>query len=215
MFVILLLVSIIAVGTVNISAFWISYGIIHERLDRELTRVAGLEGMRIQSWLDEHTSRIEAIALFPAVQGMDRKTALAVLSSDKSIWADYEDLLLFGIDGNLVASTGAAKGNFSDRDYFKQAMAGTIFISQPLVSRLSGDVVIVFSAPVRRVGVVVGLTAEGARENSAAIIQVNASAVEMAAQVQSASASAQALTQMAAALEDRVAQFRISKELLN
>ena len=67
---------------------------------------------------------------------------------------------LLDISGvTLASSSQAAIGqNFSDRDYFKAAMQGERYISQPFISRVNqGKAVLAVSAPVRRSGRTVGV----------------------------------------------------------
>ncbi len=56
---------------------------------------------------------------------------------------------------NLVYSNGDSVDgkNYSDRDYFKQAMLGKITVSEPIVSKLTGELVIVVAAPLWKDGI--------------------------------------------------------------
>ncbi len=56
---------------------------------------------------------------------------------------------------NLIYSNGDSIDgkNYSDRDYFKQAMLGNITVSEPIVSKLTGELVIVVAAPLWKNGI--------------------------------------------------------------
>ena len=60
---------------------------------------------------------------------------------------------------NLLDETGNSLidgENYSDRTYFKEAMEGNAFVSEPLISTVTGEVTIIVSAPVWKNGVVGG-----------------------------------------------------------
>ncbi len=53
--------------------------------------------------------------------------------------------------GNILASDGRSifDGNdYSDREYVKQAMAGNVYVSEPLVSKITGELSIMVAAPI-------------------------------------------------------------------
>ncbi|MDR2745784.1 MAG: methyl-accepting chemotaxis protein [Desulfovibrio sp.] len=71
----------------------------------------------------------------------------------------FERVSLLNMKGKVVASsTASAIGqDFSDRNYFKNALKGRAFLSQPLKSRVSGTGVMIAAAPVKMDGSVVGV----------------------------------------------------------
>lgn len=157
MFFILIAVSVVAVGSVNISAFWITQGILRERIGWELGEVLEIESQKLLSWLNFQTSRVEALALTTSIASMDRGAAGNQLASYKTVWSDIENIFLIDPSGEAIASTSGSLNSYADRDYFKIAIKGETNISQPLVSKTSGNVVIVFAAPIRRGSDVVGV----------------------------------------------------------
>ncbi|MDR2054387.1 MAG: methyl-accepting chemotaxis protein [Desulfovibrio sp.] len=71
----------------------------------------------------------------------------------------FERVSLLNMQGKTVASsTASAIGqDFSDRDYFKNALTDRTFLSQPLKSRVSGKGVIITATPVKVDGSIVGV----------------------------------------------------------
>jgi methyl-accepting chemotaxis protein len=59
-------------------------------------------------------------------------------------------------DGNLKYSDGKSS-NVKDRDYFKKAIAGTSNVSDPLVSKMDGSIVVNFAVPIKNKDEVVGV----------------------------------------------------------
>ena len=79
----------------------------------------------------------------------------------KDITACYPSLagaILLDTQGNILASNDeSATGNFSDRDYFKQALAGKTNNSEPLLSRVTQKPVFITATPVSVDGKVLGV----------------------------------------------------------
>ena len=67
-------------------------------------------------------------------------------------WADY-----YGMErGNLLTTSGVSllDGNdYSDRDYFQQAIKGNTYISTPVISKLTGKLSLIVAAPLWQDGV--------------------------------------------------------------
>ncbi len=89
------------------------------------------------------------------------------LSADEAIkqyqrmWGGYETIFLTGMDGISIATSDGKPLDVSDRAYFKEAISGRISISEPIVSRATGNIVIVFAAPIRSSdGYMVGVIGE-------------------------------------------------------
>ena len=121
---------------------------------------AGSATMTLQAWLKDRKldlkswshEEIYAKSLKTSIIGKAaRVTANEKLFMLKADYDYYEDLILLGPDGTVVASSDEAtvgKFNLKDREYFKAAMAGNIFVSDVAINRKSGNPVIFVAAPV-------------------------------------------------------------------
>jgi len=74
-------------------------------------------------------------------------------------YAGFDRLAILDTNGIIVSSSAPASigQNFSDREYVKVALQGQTFLSQPLLSRVSGTGVMVSSTPVKRDGKILGV----------------------------------------------------------
>jgi methyl-accepting chemotaxis protein len=113
----------------------------------------------------EATRRIameeEVDAFFRRVNG-DQKEKMRFSETLKRIvdtYVDFDRIALLDDKGIILASTATESigQDFSDRNYFKASMQGQVFISQPIMSRVSGKGVMITSAPVRLDGKIVGV----------------------------------------------------------
>lgn len=85
-----------------------------------------------------------------------------MLSDSRISIGELNDILeeskeMFGFADATVANVAGKSldgNNYSDRDYFKNAMEGKSTITEPIVSKISGELVTVFAAPIWKNGIV-------------------------------------------------------------
>jgi methyl-accepting chemotaxis protein len=122
-------------------------------------RMANMQKTSIQDWMDGMKMDINLAAGAERIRSMDQARVLEALQEYLKSWTYFETMLVSGPDGKVFADTSGASPDISDREYFKEAMAGNTFISQPVVSRATGNIVIIVSAPVKEKGRIVGMVA--------------------------------------------------------
>ncbi len=125
-----------------------------------LSDLADIASTQVRQWLDARQAEVEVMANSAEVVSMEPTRVMRALTFYKEKWGDYfETLVVIQPDGYALASTDGQRNNMSDREYFKQAMAGKTVISDPVISKGSLHVVVVFAAPIRSMGQVVGVMA--------------------------------------------------------
>ncbi|WP_291350530.1 methyl-accepting chemotaxis protein [Desulfosporosinus sp.] len=82
----------------------------------------------------------------------DKKAIL----QDEAIRSGHISMLIALPDGSAKLTTGT-EADIKDRDYFRKAIAGERAISEPLISRDDGSMVIVYAVPIKVDGVIVGV----------------------------------------------------------
>ncbi|MBE9066945.1 response regulator [Leptolyngbya cf. ectocarpi LEGE 11479] len=150
-----LMVRLIIGGTtfvVSASAYW-SYQVAHRLILENLKDNALLEVQQgadeIDQWIASLKAEVELLAATPTVQTMDWSVVEAFLQRRVKN-TDFFKFALAYPDGTRYNTAGAtrAKGNISDRIYFQKAMAGSSFVSDPIVSRSTGAPQINIAAPI-------------------------------------------------------------------
>ena len=89
-----------------------------------------------------------------------RKSADAELVKLKEDYSYYEEICLADTKGNLVAASNkdlAGKLTVDERSYFKAAIEGTLFVSEVMKSKSTGNPVFMISAPIKEKGLVTGV----------------------------------------------------------
>ncbi|MDR1241546.1 MAG: methyl-accepting chemotaxis protein [Deltaproteobacteria bacterium] len=81
------------------------------------------------------------------------------LKTIEQTYGNFDRIALLDDKGIILASTAPESigQNFGDRDYFKAAIQGKTFISQPMLSRVSGKGVIIAAAPIKLDGRISGI----------------------------------------------------------
>ena len=151
------LVLIISVGF-GLLAFYRGAAAVREQVEAALIMQAEEAVQHLESRFQVQLTALEAIAARPEIRSMDWEQQKPVLQSELerlgSFWhwvssIPRHDLVYDGITANL-----------GDRDYVVQAFAGRSVVSDLLVSRVNGSLVLMYAVPIidngRTVGVLVG-----------------------------------------------------------
>jgi methyl-accepting chemotaxis protein len=84
---------------------------------------------------------------------------LATFKQTKGFEKEYETVMCVGMDGVAFASSNPEYlgKSFSDRDYIKAALSGNVNVGNPVQSKVTGNPLIPFGAPITSGGRVVGV----------------------------------------------------------
>ena len=132
-----------------------------ERIDQ----VAQLQAWSIDQWLAERKDDMTVLASLEIIKSMEPSWVGPVIQEYFNQWKNYENMSVIGPDGKTIFRTDDKVLDLADRDYFQQAMQGEVVFSDPIISKGSGDAVIVVAAPIYKdnkiVGVVTGAISTG------------------------------------------------------
>jgi methyl-accepting chemotaxis protein len=107
-----------------------------------------------ESRIDIQKRALEMIALRSDIQSMDWKIQQPILQSEIEI-THFLDLAIVQLDGTAFYSNGSTS-QLGDRDYIKKALKGEMNVSDLLISRVTNEPVIMYAAPIKRDGQIVG-----------------------------------------------------------
>jgi len=105
---------------------------------------------KIDRWLGTRKAEIEILANTPPVRSMNWPVAQPYLKSEVIRLKEFQHFALIAPDGSyFTTKVGRALINVSDRQHFKKAMAGEVYVSDPTLSRtLKKQRIVPISAPV-------------------------------------------------------------------
>ncbi|NET31846.1 MAG: response regulator [Cyanothece sp. SIO1E1] len=138
---------------VSASAYY-SYQIVRDLVCNILRENAYLDVQQgvdeIDKWLATRKAEIETLANSPLVMSMDWSISGSYLKAENKRLNDFNRISLFKLDGSYYTTEqGLIQGkNVRDRLYFKEAMAGQLSVSDPLISRSIGIAKINIAAPI-------------------------------------------------------------------
>lgn len=143
-------IIIISVVLVGLIAATLSYISTIQALKITMTSTVDIIGDRISHELNEYTNVAIETGCVPRLSS-------STLSNEEKQALLTERANAYGfLRGNLIATDGYSyltDNDFSDREYFKRSMQGEAFVSDPLISKITGKVTIIISAPLWKDGV--------------------------------------------------------------
>ena len=163
--------AVICLGAISLFSYLKASQALENVISSQVKYVSSSISKQVGQWIFERKSDISQFAqedLFnKAISSLDQdevKAAVSRLSQIKKSSSLYDDILLIGPDGQVMASSDAILAgslNLSARKYFKEALTGTLSLSQAIKSKTTGHPVFCIAAPVRQgnkiQGVLVGV----------------------------------------------------------
>lgn len=134
---------------------------IKESVNSKLKINASDSSKLITAEINKYIAQVEDIAQRPDIISMEWLTQKEVLINEaKRI--GFERFQVGDLKGDVISTTGD-KANAADRDFYKEALAGTSNISDVLFARIDKKMVVVVSAPIKDetgkvIGVLSGIT---------------------------------------------------------
>ncbi|BAU26137.1 methyl-accepting chemotaxis sensory transducer with Cache sensor [Aneurinibacillus soli] len=107
--------------------------------------------IKIKEWLNQEQDRISNMATSYDIRSADIQKQMPFLKNKLAEYAEYEMMFVADKKGNAFTTSGK-EVNVSDRAYFKKIISGESYaISDPLISKASGKLVIVVASPIHDV----------------------------------------------------------------
>ncbi|MHB0875426.1 MAG: methyl-accepting chemotaxis protein [Anaerolineae bacterium] len=122
---------------------------LRQEMDQRLESVVTVQASRVAEWATSGSKEVQALANTAEMRTMDPELAGPALVSAQSKMNGFQTLMLVSPEGDFLASSDGSTGNVSERAYFAPTMAGQTVISEPVVSKATGDVAVVCTAPIK------------------------------------------------------------------
>ncbi|MFN7037583.1 MAG: cache domain-containing protein, partial [Bellilinea sp.] len=159
-FVLLAFGTVLLVGLI---AYFQSRAALETAITERLESNANAAELYANEWMRQRKVELQTLAGIARIRSLDPVTVQEAIAQYAEQWNWYETLFVAGSDGMTIVISSGDNINISDRSYFLAAMQKQTTISEPLISRASGNVVFVVAAPVfsptepsKVVGVVAG-----------------------------------------------------------
>jgi methyl-accepting chemotaxis protein len=164
---IMLLIGILPVLLNTVVSYTQAKNALGQSVTETQSIIENAQSAYLINWANERTQDVVTLAGIARISSMNPETANEAIKQYYRTWGIYETIFLTGTDGLSVVTSDDKPLDVSERDYFKDALIGRITLSEPLISKASGNLVIVFASPVRsKEGEIVGVIGETINVNT-------------------------------------------------
>ena len=111
----------------------------------------------VDEYLHQNLLDIQTLAGTNRVASMDPQKVQEAVEQYFKLWGKYETMFVTDTNGTTVGCSDGKTYELGERAYIKLALQGKVNISEPLISKASGNVIFVVAAPVYRDGEIVGV----------------------------------------------------------
>lgn len=151
---IILLVVCVTFGAVS---YVLSSNAVITEVNKSLEQMAKEGAMLVKARLDGQINAVMVMAdnafISNPANPLDEKIELLKAEAER---AGHVRMGIAALDGTLTSSNGAVS-DIKDREYFKTAAAGDPAVSDPIISKVDGSVIIMIAVPMKMEGQVSGV----------------------------------------------------------
>ncbi|MDR3588693.1 MAG: methyl-accepting chemotaxis protein [Negativicutes bacterium] len=157
-----LTVSVLVVFFIALSAlgglnYWKARTIITNSVTEDIQYIAVSSSRDVGDWLEARKAMIQTIAEAPAVKKGDVEALLPLLINVHKANKEFEAIGYTFPSGLTYNSLGLKFDDLSQREYIQRSLKGEVYVSDPMVSRSTGQLFVAVSAPVKVDGKVTGV----------------------------------------------------------
>jgi len=148
---------IVGLGGLSFFAYFKTKALIISNLETHISSLTLASGSEVGLWLKNQKEKIETIARIPLIKSGDTVATISYLNQEIRHHKEYEQFFVADSEGKIFSNLGQT-GSAADRDYFQKVMAtGDSVISDPLISRGTGNQIIVVATPIIKDNKVIGV----------------------------------------------------------
>ncbi len=140
----LILTVIIGLVASGVSSIMLNYNSTMSTVEQMMSQTAVLAAGRAQQELEVYKNVVMEVGCIPELSNPE------VSVEEKQTIIDGRVSMHDFQRGNIIGADGISifDGNdYSDREYVRQAMEGNVFVSEPLISKVTGELSIMVAAP--------------------------------------------------------------------
>lgn len=151
-----ILIFTICVG-LGISAYFSASNALKTNIDENLVEIAKADAKIITEKINTQLNALEALANSPWIKSseltLEQKLALL---QDEVERCGHKSLMLADTNGIATNTTGETV-DIHEREYFVKALSGQNAVSDPMISKTDGSMVVAFAVPIKQGNQVVGV----------------------------------------------------------
>ncbi|KJS16962.1 MAG: hypothetical protein VR69_07270 [Peptococcaceae bacterium BRH_c4b] len=153
----IVIVLILSLGGISSLNYFETQRLLTDNLEQSITSLTLSSGSEVSLWLNARKAEMELMAGMPLMQSGAKDAIIAYMHAETQHNKIYEQFFITDDQGNCLLNSGKT-GSVADREYFQKVMAtGSTVISDPMISRGSGNQIVVVAAPIKKNGKLAGL----------------------------------------------------------
>jgi methyl-accepting chemotaxis protein len=157
--ILMIVLAIIPAVAVGVTGFTTTSNQLTQVKESELTSVVAVQQAMIDDWMMTRLNETISVASNVKIASVGSKTSELVIDRAMSELPYFETMAVIGTDGLSIYNSGGTQMDLHDRAYFQKVMeTGEAAISDGLISRDTGNVIMVFAVPLKdTVGKITGV----------------------------------------------------------
>ena len=140
----LILTVLVSLVVSGVSSIMLNYNSAMSTVNQMMSETAVLAAGRAQQELKSYKNAVMEVGCIPQLSDpdvpLDEKQAII---NERVSMHDFQRGNVIGLDGISIFDGK----DYSDREYVHQAMQGNVFVSEPLISKITGELSIMVAAP--------------------------------------------------------------------
>jgi methyl-accepting chemotaxis protein len=154
---IVLAITIIPIVVLQVYSLSTSTNLVKSQINKRFEQISIDETQYIEDWADERLMDSRTLATMDAIKNFDTEAAKILQLEYRELWGQAESIALIGKDGITEINTDNMVIDVNSRAYFTGAITGKEVISDPVVSKGTGNVIVVYAVPVTLADKIVGV----------------------------------------------------------
>ncbi len=144
-------------GGLGVISYITASNAITHQVEQALPQLASTGSKVVTERMNALLSTLEAVADRDQLKDNNNPWENKSLMLQDEVKRSGHISMLIALPDGVAKLTTGAEVSIKDREYFQKAMAGERAISEPIISRDDGSMVIVYAVPIKQDGVVVGV----------------------------------------------------------
>ncbi len=153
----MLIIGLVPIIVSSVISYTRTSAVLHEYVDQIQNLVEVDVTSFLVTWTEERTQDVKTLAGVARINSMDPEKAKPAIEQYYKDWGIYETIFLTGTNKISIATNDGSTLDLSSRAYMDEALTGKTAISDILISKATGNPIIVFAEPIRADGKVVGV----------------------------------------------------------
>ncbi|SFB08744.1 methyl-accepting chemotaxis protein [Clostridium frigidicarnis] len=144
------LIVVIVLGLVlSASSYFLSKNSLTKNSSLLLQEFSQQAAESITNKLERNIDILKTLSMSKEIHSLDAKLEDQEEILQKNVKEyNHNKLLLIDTNGDTIVATDGNHFNLTDRDYFREAMKGNVFVSEPFENKVNNKLIIAYSMPI-------------------------------------------------------------------